>query len=81
MYPKNEYTTLIDAKINSININNKKIFKYSPDPKVLTSDIEKLTNYKQRKRNLISRVKILEEKDDEASKLELKKTRAKIYNW
>ena len=77
MYPKNEYTTLIDTKINSININNKKIFKYSSDPKILTSDIEKLTNYKQRKRNLISRVKILEEKDDEASKLELKRLEQK----
>ncbi len=77
MYPKNEYTTLIDAKINSININNKKIFKYSSDPKVLTSDIEKLTNYKQRKRNLISRVKILEQKEDEASKLELKRLEQK----
>ena len=72
MYPKNKYTSLIDSKIDNININNKKVFKYSADPKILTSDIEKLTNYKQRKRNLISRVKILEEKDDEASKLELK---------
>ena len=77
MYPKNKYTTLIDSKINNININNKKIFKYSSDPKILTSDIEKLTNYKQRKRNLISRVKILEEKDDEASKLELKRLEQK----
>tara|TARA_Y200000002_G_scaffold272180_1_gene226677 strand:- start:3053 stop:4207 length:1155 start_codon:yes stop_codon:yes gene_type:complete len=77
MYPKNEYTTLIDTKINSININNKKIFKYSSDPKVLTSDIERLTNYKQRKRNLISRVKILEEKEDKASKLELKRLEQK----
>ena len=74
---KNKYTTLIDTKINNININNKKIFKYSSDPKVLTSDIEKLTNYKQRKRNLISRVKILEEKEDEASKLELKRLEQK----
>ena len=73
MYPKNKYTDLIDAKINNISINNKKIFRYSADPKILTSDIEKLTNYDQRKRNLISRVKILEEKDDEASKLELKR--------
>tara|TARA_Y100000816_G_scaffold215262_1_gene160488 strand:+ start:3170 stop:4324 length:1155 start_codon:yes stop_codon:yes gene_type:complete len=73
MYPKNEYTPLIDAKINSINIDNKKIFRYSSDPKILTSDIEKLTNYKQRKSNLISRVKILEKKDDEASKIELKR--------
>lgn len=73
MYPKNKYTALIDSKINNIDINNKKIFRYSADPKVLTGDIEKLTNYKQRKRNLISRVKVLEKKEDEASKLELKK--------
>ena len=77
LYPKNKYTSLIDSKINNININNKKIFKYSDDPKVLTGDIEKLTNYKQRKRNLISRVKTLEEKDDEASKLELKRLEQK----
>ena len=77
LYPKNKYSPLIDTKINSIKLNNKKIFKYSSDPKVLTSDIEKLTNYKQRKRNLISRVKILEEKDDEASKLELKRLEQK----
>ena len=73
MYPKNKYAKLIDSKIDNINLEKKKIFKYDPDPKILTSDIEKLTNYKQRKRNLISRVKILEEKDDEASKLELKR--------
>jgi len=77
MYPKNEYTKLIDSKIDNINLERKKIFRYDPDPKILTSDIEKLTNYKQRKRNLISRVKILEEKDDEASKLELKRLEQK----
>ena len=77
IYPKNKYASLIDSKINNININNKKIFRYSADPKILTSDIEKLTNYKQRKRNLISRVKMLEEKDDEASKIELKKLEQK----
>ena len=77
MYPKNKYTQLVDSKINNIKINNKKIFKYSADPKILTGDIEKLTNYKQRKRNLISRVKILEEKDDAASKLELKRLEQK----
>tara|TARA_B100001564_G_scaffold334160_1_gene322433 strand:- start:1821 stop:2975 length:1155 start_codon:yes stop_codon:yes gene_type:complete len=77
MYPKNKYANLIDSKINSIDVNNKKIFKYSADPKLLTSDIEKLTNYKQRKRNLISRVKILEEKEDEASKIELKRLEQK----
>ena len=73
MYPKNKYADLIDSKISSIDLNNKKIFKYNSDPKLLTADIEKLTNYKQRKKNLISRVKMLEDKDDEVSKLELKR--------
>ena len=77
MYPKNQYAKLIDAKIESIDLEKKKIFRYDPDPKVLTSDIEKLTNYKQRKRNLISRVKVLEEKNDEASKIELKRLEQK----
>ena len=77
MYPKNEYTKFIDKKLIILNLKNKKIFKYNPDPKVLNGDIENLTNYKQRKRNLISRVKILEEKDDEASKLELKRLEQK----
>ena len=77
LYPKNNYTNLIDNKINNINLKNFKVFKYDPDPKILTGQIEKLTNYKQRKRNLISRVKILEKKDDDASKLELKQLEQK----
>ena len=77
MYPKNKYTDLIDEKIKDINLEKTKIFKYDADPKLLTGQIEKLTNYKQRKRNLISRVKILEEKEDEASKLELKRLEQK----
>ena len=77
MYPKNKFTKLIDSKISNIKLGNYKIFKYDPDPKILTGEVEKLTNYKQRKRNLISRVKILEEKDDQASKLELKRLEQK----
>ncbi len=73
MYPINEYTKFIDEKIKTINLKNYKIFKYNPDPKVLTGEIEKLTNYSQRKRNLEFRKKLLEEKDDEASKRELAK--------
>ena len=73
LYPKNEYTNLIDAKLSNLQLSNYKVFKYNPDPKKLTGDIEKLTNYKQRKINLQSRVKMLENKDDEASKIELKK--------
>lgn len=71
MYPKNEYEKLIDEKIKTSELKNFKVFKYSPDPKLLTGEIEKLTNYAQRKRNLEIRKKLLEKKDDENSKREL----------
>ncbi|OUW60594.1 MAG: hypothetical protein CBD63_03330 [Candidatus Pelagibacter sp. TMED203] len=71
MYPKNDYTKFIDERIKLTKLKNYKIFKYNPDPKVLTGEIEKLTNYSQRKRNLSSRIAMLEDKDDEASKREL----------
>ena len=77
MFPRNKFENLVESKIKNLKIKNYKIFKYNPDPKVLTNEIEKLTNYKQRKRNLISRVKILEKKDDEASKIELKRLEQK----
>ena len=48
-----------------------KIFKYNSDPKLLTGEIEKLTNYSQRKRNLEYRKKVLEKKEDAKSKREL----------
>ncbi len=72
LYPKNEYEKFIDKKIKSIKLKNYRVFKYSPDPRVLTGQIEKLTNYKQRKRNLETRIKILKKKDNEQSKRELK---------
>ena len=73
MYPENEYAELIDKKIKKIKLKNYKIFKYNSDPKILTGEIEKLTNYSQRKRNLEFRKKLLEGKEDEASKRELAK--------
>ena len=71
MYPNNHYTSFVDEKIKNIKIKNYKVFKYNPDPKILTGAIEKLTNYSQRKRNLEIRKKLLEKKDDERSKNEL----------
>ena len=56
---------------------NYKIFKYSPDPKVLTGEIETLTNYSQRKRNLENRKKMFEDKEDEQSKRQLEKLEQK----
>ena len=71
MYPENNYTGLIEEKIKKSDYKYYKSFKYNPDPKVLTGEIEKLTNYNQRKRNLEIRKKMLENKDDLASKREL----------
>ena len=73
MFPKNRYSEFVEKKIDNIKLSNYKIFKYSSDPKLITAEIEKLTNYAQRKRNLIARVKMLEQKDDEVSKIELKR--------
>ena len=73
MYPQNEYASFVENKIKNLKLKNYKLFKYNSDPKVLTGEIEKLTNYSQRKRNLEYRKKILEDKDDEDSERELKK--------
>jgi len=72
LYPKNEYEKFIDEKIKLIKLKNFKVFKYSSNPRVLTGEIEKLTNYNQRKNNLKKRKKILENQDDDQSKKELK---------
>tara|TARA_B100001123_G_C15309024_1_gene1023698 strand:- start:1685 stop:2839 length:1155 start_codon:yes stop_codon:yes gene_type:complete len=73
MYPQNEYASFVENKIKNLKLKNYKLFKYNSDPKVLTGEIEKLTNYSQRKKNLEYRKKILEDKDDEDSERELKK--------
>ena len=71
LYPKNDYEKFIDEKIKSLKLDNYKVFKYSPDATILTGEIEKLTNYDQRKRNLLSRKKALEGKEDPQSEREL----------
>ena len=67
MFPKNQYTSLIEKKLKNLNLENFKVFKYSSNPEILTGEIEKLTNYSQRKRNLNLRKKMFEDKDDEQS--------------
>ena len=67
MYPQNQYTNLIEEKLNKIGLNKLRKFKYNPNPETLTGEIEILTNYSQRKKNLELRKKIFEDKDDEQS--------------
>ena len=73
MYPKNEYLKLIEAKLENLDLKNIKKFSYSPNPEILTGEIEVLTNYKQRKRNLELRKKMFEDKEDEQSIKELER--------
>ena len=73
LIPKNQYTDFIDDKLEKLQFKNYKTFKYNPDPKVLTGEIEILTNYSQRKRNLNLRKKMFEDKEDEQSKRQLEK--------
>ncbi len=73
MYPKNEYLELIEKKVQSLNLKNIKTFTYSPNPEILTGEIEKLTNYTQRKKKLELRKKMFEDKEDEQSIKELER--------
>ena len=73
MYPKNNYLKLIEKKLESLKLKNIKTFTYSSNPEVLTGEIEILTNYTQRKRNLELRKKMFEDKDDKQSTRELER--------
>ncbi len=73
LFPKNNYAELIEKKLSKFDLTNVKLFKYSPNPEVLTGEIETLTNYSQRKKNLELRKKMFEDKDDEQSIKELER--------
>ena len=73
MFPKNHYEELIEEKLKKMNLQNFKIFKYNPNPEILTGEIEVLTNYSQRKRSLEIRKKMFEDKEDEQSVKELER--------
>ncbi|MDB9802546.1 ABC transporter substrate-binding protein [Pelagibacteraceae bacterium] len=73
MYPKNQYLELIEKKLKKLNLKDIKTFTYSSNPEVLTGEIEILTNYTQRKRNLKLRKKMFEDKEDEQSIKELER--------
>ncbi len=77
LIPKNNYTSFVEKKLDNFDLKSYKIFKYSSDPKILTGEIEILTNYTQRKKNLENRKKMFEDKDDEQSKKQLERLEQK----
>ena len=73
MYPENEYAKIIEKKLSKLKLNNFQKFKYKPNPQTLTGEIEVLTNYSQRKKNLKIRKKLYEDKEDAQSIKQLEK--------
>ena len=73
MYPENQYTKLIEQKLDKLDYSSFKKFKYSSNPEVLTGEIEILTNYSQRKRSLELRKKMFTDKEDDQSIKELER--------
>ena len=73
MYPKNKYQKLVEDKLQTLNLENLRKFTYSSNPEVLTGEIETLTNYNQRKRNLELRKKMFQDKEDAQSVKELER--------
>ncbi len=64
LIPNSNYKEEIESAIKKTKINLKDTFIYNTDPTVLTSQIEELTRYKQRKRNVEDEIKRLENSND-----------------
>tara|TARA_Y100000389_G_scaffold196063_1_gene228366 strand:+ start:2669 stop:3823 length:1155 start_codon:yes stop_codon:yes gene_type:complete len=73
MYPENQYKDLIEQKLKKLNLDNLRKFVYNPNPEILTGEIEILTNYSKRKKNLNLRKKMFEDKEDPESIKELER--------
>ena len=63
--------------IEDSNLNFNRVFFYNTSPKKITGEIEKLTKYNERKKDLERRIKILEKSDLYKDKKELKKLEQK----
>ena len=57
LYPDDQNADFIQKVLKNLDFNINKIFKYTPDQEILTGQLEKITNYEQRKRNLKIRKK------------------------
>ena len=64
LIPKENYMEEIEEGIKQSKISSKKVYYYNSEPTMLTKQIEKITKYRIRKRNLKDAVKKLENSDD-----------------
>ena len=82
LLPKSQFTNQAEIIINS-ELKFYKVFSYDTSAKKITGEIEKLTNYQERKKDLERRIKILEKSDlykhkQELEELEQKHTLGKV---
>jgi len=75
LIPKKNYKEEIEEAISKSKIKTKKVFYYDVDPTKLTQQIEKITRYKIRKKNLEDEIKRVENSEDgnKEKKLEILK--------
>ena len=64
LIPNNNFKKEIEGAISNTKIKFVKKFIYDTDPTILTSQIEKVTKYNQRKQNLIDEIKRVEKSND-----------------
>jgi hypothetical protein len=74
--PKSEFTNQTKI-IKESDFNYHKLFLYDTNPKKITAEIEKITNYQERKKDLERRILILEKSDLYKDKKELEKLEQK----
>ena len=71
--PKSEYIYQSESVSKRDLLSFYRIYSYDANPKKITGEIEKITNYRERKKDLERRIKILEKSDLYKDKNELKK--------
>mgnify|MGYP002039418809 CR=1 FL=1 len=72
LIPKENYKEEIEKAIKQSKIKTKEVFYYDSDPTKLTSQIEKITKYYQRKQNLEDEIKRLENSDEISKEKKIK---------
>ena len=77
LIPDNKFKNEIENALKQSNIKIKDKFIYNTDPTLLTSQIEKITKYPQRKQNLLDEIKRIENSDDINKESKIEKLKKK----
>ena len=77
LIPDNKFKNEIENALKQSNIKIKDKFIYNTDPTLLTSQIEEITRYPQRKQNLLDEIKRIENSDDINKESQIEKLKRK----